>query len=63
MDQFGIEKQVVYPSVWLGCLAEDVELEAALARSYNQFMATQRPVRWPALLCGGLALPESSSCG
>jgi predicted TIM-barrel fold metal-dependent hydrolase len=41
MDTFGIEKQVIYPSVWLGCLAEDVELEAALARSYNQFMATQ----------------------
>lgn len=41
MDEFGIERQVIYPSVWLGCLAEDVELEAALARSYNEFMATQ----------------------
>ncbi len=41
MDRFGIDKQVIYPSVWLGCLAEDVELEAALVRSYNQFMATQ----------------------
>ena len=41
MDELGIDKQVVFPSIWLGCLAENVELEAALARSYNQFMATQ----------------------
>jgi predicted TIM-barrel fold metal-dependent hydrolase len=37
----GIDTQVVFPSIWLGCLAENVELEAALARSYNQFMANQ----------------------
>jgi predicted TIM-barrel fold metal-dependent hydrolase len=41
MDEMGIEKQVVFPSLWLGCLAEDVGLEVALVRSYNQFMATQ----------------------
>ena len=41
MDELGIDVQVVFPSLWLGCLAENVELEAALARSYNQFMATQ----------------------
>ena len=41
LDRFGIEKQVIYPSAWIGCLAEDVDLEAALARSYNQFMARQ----------------------
>ena len=41
MDEMGIDRQVVFPSIWLGCLAENVELEAALARSYNQFMATQ----------------------
>lgn len=41
LDALGVEKQVLYPSLWLGGLAEDVELEAALARSYNQFMATQ----------------------
>jgi uncharacterized protein len=41
LDQFGISKQVVYPSAWLGCLAEDVELEAALASSYNTFMSRQ----------------------
>jgi predicted TIM-barrel fold metal-dependent hydrolase len=41
MDDMGIDKQVVFPSIWQGCLAEQVELEAALARSHNQFMATQ----------------------
>ncbi len=41
MDELGIDRQVVFPSIWLGCLAENVDLEAALARSYNQFMATQ----------------------
>jgi predicted TIM-barrel fold metal-dependent hydrolase len=41
MDELGIDTQVVFPSIWLGCLAENVELEAALAHSYNQFMAAQ----------------------
>lgn len=41
LDLFGIEKQVIYPSAWLACLAEDVDLETALAKSYNRFMATQ----------------------
>jgi predicted TIM-barrel fold metal-dependent hydrolase len=41
MDELGIDTQVVFPSIWLGCLAENFELEAALARSYNKFMAAQ----------------------
>ena len=41
MDELGIDTQIVFPSAWLGTLAENVELEAALANSYNQFMATQ----------------------
>ena len=41
LDKYGIGKQVIYPSLWLGCLAEDVDLEIALAKSYNEFMATQ----------------------
>ncbi len=40
-DELGIDKQVIFPSIWLGTLAENVELEAALARSYNTYMATQ----------------------
>lgn len=41
MDAMGVDRQVVFPSLWLGCLAENVELEAALAKSYNRFMAAQ----------------------
>ena len=41
LDELGIDTQVVFPSIWLGCLAENIELEAALASSYNQFMAAQ----------------------
>lgn len=41
LDLFGIDQQVIYPSAWLACLAEDVELETQLAKSYNRFMATR----------------------
>ena len=41
MAELGVDKQVVFPSLWQGAVAEDVELEAALARSYNEFMAAQ----------------------
>ena len=60
MDELGIDKQVVFPSIWLGCLAENIELEAALARSYNKFMAAQcaqsggRSGMSPSLRGGGL---------
>lgn len=40
-DAMGIDTQVVFPSIWLGTLAENVDLEAALARTYNTFMAGQ----------------------
>ena len=41
LDRCGIQQQVIYPTIWLACLAEDVGLEAALARSYNDFMAAK----------------------
>ena len=41
VEELGIDHQVIFPSIWLGVLAENVELEAALARSYNTYMATQ----------------------
>ncbi|HZT06144.1 MAG TPA: amidohydrolase family protein [Chloroflexota bacterium] len=41
IDELGIDRQVIFPSIWLGTLAENVDLEAALARSYNTYMATQ----------------------
>ena len=39
LDKAGIHKQVVYPTLFLTTTTEDVELEAALFRSYNSFMA------------------------
>ena len=41
LDRFGIGEQVIYPSAWIGCLADDPELEGALATSYNRFLAEQ----------------------
>ncbi|MCH7655164.1 MAG: amidohydrolase [Chloroflexi bacterium] len=37
----GVDKQVVFPTIWQGPVAEDIDLEAALARSYNEYMAGQ----------------------
>ena len=39
LDTFGIDQQVVFPTLFLATTTEDVELEAALLRSYNTFMA------------------------
>jgi len=39
MDRLGIDVQVVHPSFCLSTMTEDPELEAALMRSYNTFMA------------------------
>lgn len=39
LDQVGIDKQVVYPSLFLAVTTDDLKLEAALLRAYNSFMA------------------------
>lgn len=39
LDKMGIEKQVVYPSLFLTTTTDDLKLEAALFRAYNNFMA------------------------
>ena len=39
LDKVGIDKQVIYPTLFLSATTEDVELEAALLRAYNNFMA------------------------
>src|SRR5437870_3672263 len=39
MDMMGVETQVVYPTLFLAYLTDDVTLEVALCRSYNRFMA------------------------
>ena len=35
----GVDMQIIYPTLFIGFLTHDVELEVALARSYNRFMA------------------------
>jgi predicted TIM-barrel fold metal-dependent hydrolase len=39
MDQLGVEKQIVYPTFWLGAIIHRSEVEQAMARSYNRWMA------------------------
>ena len=59
MDRLGIEMQVVYPTLFLVHLTEDPELDVAMARAYNRFMAdacarSSGRIRWvvvPPLRC------------
>jgi len=59
MDRLGIETQVVYPTLFLVHLTEDPELDVAMARAYNRFMAdacaqSSGRIRWvvvPPLRC------------
>jgi predicted TIM-barrel fold metal-dependent hydrolase len=39
MDKLGVEKQVVFPTLFLIYLTEDEALDVALARAYNRFLA------------------------
>jgi len=39
MDRLGIESQVIYPTLFLVYLTDDVKLDVALARAYNKWMA------------------------
>jgi predicted TIM-barrel fold metal-dependent hydrolase len=55
LDRFHIDMQVVFPSLFLMSLAEDVELEGALFQAYNTFMGqafskSRGRIRWVALL-------------
>ena len=42
LDVAGIQQQVVFPTLFLVSTTEDVQLEAALFRAYNTFMADAR---------------------
>ena len=51
MDLMGVATQVVYPTLFLAYITDDVKLEVALCRSYNRFMAgvweqAQGRLRW-----------------
>ncbi|HEY3115950.1 MAG TPA: amidohydrolase family protein, partial [Chloroflexota bacterium] len=39
MDELGADIQVLYPNVFLGLVTENPEVEAALCRSYNRWLA------------------------
>ena len=39
MDLMGVATQVVYPTLFLAYITDDVKLEIALCRAYNRFMA------------------------
>jgi predicted TIM-barrel fold metal-dependent hydrolase len=51
MDRLGVETQVVYPTLFLIYLTDDPELDVALCRAYNRFMArawadSKNRLRW-----------------
>jgi predicted TIM-barrel fold metal-dependent hydrolase len=63
MDRLGVEKQVIYPTLFLVYLTDDATLETALCRAYNRFIANacaQAPnrLKWAAVL--PLRAPEAS---
>lgn len=63
MDELGIDVQVLFPTMWLTSLTEDAKAEAALARSYNNWLIDiwkQAPdrLRW-VVIPPTLAMDES----
>jgi len=55
MDELGIDVQVLYPTVFLAPLTNRAEIEAALCRSYNRWLAdiyrkADRRLPWIAML-------------
>jgi predicted TIM-barrel fold metal-dependent hydrolase len=55
MDQLKVQTQVIYPTLFLVYLTDDVELEVALCRAYNQWLSdvwekSRNRMRWVAVL-------------
>ena len=55
MDRLGVETQVIYPTLFLVYLTEDVDLDIALAKAYNRYMWEVEEkaggrMRWTAVL-------------
>jgi predicted TIM-barrel fold metal-dependent hydrolase len=55
MDKLGIDIQVLYPSIFLGQVCESPEVEVAMCKSYNRWMAdiwkqSDNRLRWAAML-------------
>ena len=55
MDHFGIDEQVIYPTMFLQASYSDVRLEAALCRAYNDYVSdacgrSHGRLKWTALV-------------
>ena len=55
MDRLGVDAQVIYPTLFLVYLTEDVDLDIALAKAYNRYMWEIQEkaggrMRWTAVL-------------
>ena len=55
MDKIGVELQVIYPTLFLVYLTDDANLEIALCRAYNRFVAdacgkAPQRLKWVAIL-------------
>jgi predicted TIM-barrel fold metal-dependent hydrolase len=55
MDRLGVDVQVIYPTLFLVYLTDDVDLEIELCRSYNRWLAqvwaqSGNRIRWTAVL-------------
>jgi predicted TIM-barrel fold metal-dependent hydrolase len=55
MDKIGVEIQVIYPTLFLVYLTDDPQLEVALCRAYNRFVAdacasAPQRLKWVAIL-------------
>lgn len=55
MDRLGIDTQVIYPTLFLVYLTDDVDLDVALAKAYNRYLADvgkkgNGRLRWNAVL-------------
>ncbi|MEK7878737.1 MAG: amidohydrolase family protein [candidate division NC10 bacterium] len=64
MDKMGIDIQVIFPTLFNGHLTDDPELEAALAKSYNSWMAeacgrASDRLKWNAVM--PLRAPEAAA--
>src|SRR5436853_4159812 len=54
-DEMGVDVQVIFPTLFIAHLTWDAELDVALARAYNRFMAdvhakAPRRLRWIAVM-------------
>lgn len=55
MDKAGVEVQIIYPTLFLIYVTDDLALDAALCRAYNRFLGkicakSQNRLRWVAVL-------------